>query len=326
MWSASKLFVVAALTASAALSARLSKFEAVEPHMGTLVRITLYAPNAEAATHAFEAAFAKIHEIDVVLSDYLSDSEANRVCASAWRAPIAVSDHLFRVLDWSLRLSRETGGAFDVTLGPMIQVWREARKRGALPDSADIAQAGSRSGFADVTLDRRKRMVSLKRGMRFDFGGVGKGYAADAALDLLRQMQYPRALIAASGDLAIGDPPPGAKGWAVAIEGLPQSLLLKNSAVSTSGDSEQSVTIGGIRYSHIIDKSTGVGLTSHIRVSVIARRAIEADSYATAISALGPQVGFEFANRSKLAALVTVAGTAMRSLVFERKAHTAARP
>ena len=134
--------------------------------------------------------------------------------------------------------------------------------------------------------------------MQLDLGGIAKGYAADAGLAVLKSHGVTRALVAASGDIAAGDPPPGQRGWRVgigALEGtdnrLAKTILLQNGAVSTSGDAEQFVEIEGRRYSHIVDPRTGIGLTERLQVTVIAQRASDTDRFATAVSVLGVKRG-----------------------------------
>jgi hypothetical protein len=132
--------------------------------------------------------------------------------------------------------------------------------------------------------------------MALDLGGIAKGYAADAALNRLTQLGFPAAMVSASGDLALGDPPPGKRGWTIELAPFGDAtaarttLVLVHAAVSTSGDAEQFVEIGGVRFSHIIDPITGLGLTRSVAVTVVARRATVADALATALQALRPHV------------------------------------
>jgi thiamine biosynthesis lipoprotein len=255
------------------------RFEGVEPHMGTLVRITIYSKDAS----PMRAAFDRIAELDEKLSDYKPDSELNRLCRTHDQA-VQVSEDLFRVLEASLKLSRLTDGAFDVTIGPVTHLWR----LGKTPD----AETMGRVGWRNLVLDKKRRTVELKlAGMQLDLGAIAKGYAADEALKTLRGLGVTRALIAVSGDIVAGDAPPWTKGWRVGLEPAGGEILLRNTAVSTSGDTEQSREIGGVRYSHIIDPKTGLGLTSAIVVTVIARRGLEADPIATAVSVMGEQRG-----------------------------------
>jgi thiamine biosynthesis lipoprotein len=154
-------------------------------------------------------------------------------------------------------------------------------------------------GWQKVRLDPPARTVTLLApNMRLDLGSIGKGYAADQALRILKDRGINRALVAASGDIAIGDPPPGQRGWKVAIASFggatnqaPQTLLLHNAGISTSGDTEQFIEIKGVRYSHIVDPTTGLGLTQRIQATVVGPDATTTDSLDTTVSLLGVQRG-----------------------------------
>jgi thiamine biosynthesis lipoprotein len=277
----------------------LQRFEAVEPHMGTLVRVTVYAPDERTATRAFRAAFDRMAALDDTLSDYKPDSELNRLAATAAGRPAKVSADVFRVLKASQALAEETGGAFDVTQGPVIRLWREARRSGRLPDPAALREAAGRSGYRKLRLDAVHRTVALAMpGMALDVGGIGKGYAASEALEAIARVGVDSALVAVSGDLAFSGAPPGQRGWRIGVQtteerlpGVPEYLELTNAAVSTSGNTEQHAEIDGRRYSHVIDPSSGQGLVDDIRVTVIARHGLDADGLDTAASVLGPERG-----------------------------------
>ncbi len=292
MWKESSAFIL--LFASVAGGADLKRLEFVEPHMGTLFRITVYAPDAAVARAAATAAFARVKQLDDALSDYNPGSELSRLTRHAPGEWVPISNDLFRVLEAAQRLARETGGAFDVAAGHLIRLWREARKTGRLPSPSSIAEARARSGYKHLELDARHRAVRTDiSGMQLDLGSIAKGYAAEEALDVLKRSGLKRAMIAASGDLALGAPPPGTKGWRILIEPSPstqQVLTLRNTAVSTSGDRNQFVDIAGTRYSHIIDARTGMALTESRGITVVARRAIDADSLATAACVLGTPI------------------------------------
>lgn len=282
--------------------------------MGTLFRITVYAHDATSAGEAFRAAFERIADLDAALSDYKPDSELMRLCRDGHTAPVAVSADLFTVLTAAQQLAEETGGAFDVTLGPVIRLWRTARREKWLPAESDLKAAAARTGYRNVLLDPAKRTVFLKLAdMQLDLGAIAKGYAADEALAVLRSHRITRALVAASGDLAIGDPPPGTTGWRVGVDSyraeegrFSRTLILRNAAISTSGDTEQFTEIGGVRYSHIIDPATLHGLTQRIGVTVIAARGLDADSLATALSVLGRERGLELIAKRRCAASLFV--------------------
>jgi FAD:protein FMN transferase len=296
-------------------------FEAVEPHMGTLVRIKLYADGARQAKAAFRAAFDRIAQLDDALSDYKPGSELNRICRTAVVRPVAAGADLFRVLEASQKLAGETEGAFDVTLGPVIRLWRQARNTNRLPDAAVLREAAGRCGYRKLHLDPAKQTVMLDQaGMQLDAGGIAKGYAADAALSVLAQLGIRSALVAASGDLAFGDPPPGQRGWRIGVDSFDRPgtaftrvLELSNAAVSTSGDQEQHVDIDGIRYSHIIDPATGMGLSGPITVTVVARHGVDADGLATAVSVLGAERGIALIEKRAGVAALVVTGRVVES-------------
>src|SRR6185312_7830245 len=154
---------------------------------------------------AFHVAFARVAELDNTLSDYKPDSELNRICKEAVKRPVAVSAALFTVLAASQELAKETGGAFDVTLGPVTRLWRQGRAEGRLPEPNALREAASRSGYRKLHLDAARATVLLDQtGMQLDVGGIGKGFAADEALQALARSGIRRALVAASGDLAFG--------------------------------------------------------------------------------------------------------------------------
>jgi thiamine biosynthesis lipoprotein len=233
--------------------------------------------------------------------------------------PVKISEDLFHVLDASQKLAEETGGAFDVTLGPVIRLWREARRNNRLPDKRALEVAGKYCGYRKLHLDPVNRSVTLDQaGMQLDAGGIAKGYAADAALAELKRLGIRSALVAASGDLAFGDPPPGKCGWKIGVESA--ILELRNAAVSTSGDSEQRLDAGGKRYSHIIDPITRMGLTSGIIVTIVAPNGAMADGMATAVSVLGAQRGIAFVEKKASVAALIVGGASHRveSMQFSR--------
>jgi len=301
----------------------LHRYEAVEPHMGTLVRITIYAPGEEAANTAFRAAFERIRRLDQILSDYRADSELTRVTREPAGRAVPVSDDLFAVLDASQDLANATGGAFDITQGPVVQLWRDARKNARVPDPAALKAAAGRSGFRKLHLDPRNQTATFDTaGMSLDVGAIGKGYAAGEAIKALRSLDIRRALVAVSGDLAFGDAPPGQRGWRIRVHlgdpsvSFPEVLELSNAAVSTSGSSEQHVNIEGRRYSHIIDPASGMGLSDEVTVTVIAPNGLDADGLDTAISVLGAARGLELIeSRPGVAALVVQRNTEGTSAV-----------
>jgi FAD:protein FMN transferase len=276
--------------------------------MGTEARVVLFAASEEAARDAAARAFQRIAALDAVMSDYREDSELMRLCRLAGTGPVRVSNDLFRVLDVSSRLARDSHGAFDVTAGPLTHVWRRARRLGVLPSEEDLRAALSRTGAEKLILNAHDRTVDLRRlEMQIDLGGIGKGYAADEAAALLRGLGYPNALVALGGDIVAAGAPPGAAGWTIDVATLrphepAPRVVLRDAAVSTSGDAEQWVEIAGVRYSHIVDPRTGAALTGRRSVTVIAPAGALSDGLATAVSVLGPADGIALVTRTRGAA------------------------
>jgi len=282
-------------------SPALQRYEFERPQMGTVFRIVLYAAEESAANAAAAAAFARIDQLNATLSDYDPQSELSRLSQTSGSGQaVPVGDDLWVMLQASQRIAKQTGGAFDITIGPVVKLWRRARRQGRLPDAQALEQALAAVGHEKIVLNPAGRTAELKEpGMSLDLGGIAKGYAADEALEVLRQRGIRRVLVAAGGDVVVSDPPPGKKGWVVAVKAMLDPdmpapyLLLRDAAVSTSGDAFQYVVIDGKRYSHIIDPRTGLGLTTPMGVTVVARKATMSDAYATAIAVLGPGRGLE---------------------------------
>jgi thiamine biosynthesis lipoprotein len=271
------------------------RFEYRQRHMGIEARLVLYAPDEREAADAARAAFGRIARLDSLMSDYRSDSELSRLSARAGGPPVPVSDELFLVLARAQALARLSDGAFDVTVGPLVRLWRQARRTATLPSPAELAEARSRVGWRHLRLDSVARTAHLLRpGMLLDLGGIAKGYAADEALRALRAAGVERALVEMGGDLVAGAPPPGEPGWHVTVSSAAPErapLPLARRALSTSGDTEQFVEIGGVRYSHVVDPATGLGLRSRVAATVLAPDGITADALSTALTILGPERG-----------------------------------
>jgi thiamine biosynthesis lipoprotein len=236
------------------------------------------------------------------MSDYDDQSELRRLCLTAGSGrPQAVSDDLWKVLVHAQAVSAQSEGALDVTVGPVVRLWRRARRQRELPPPDAIAAARALVGYQLLRLDPKRQTVELlKPDMRLDLGGIAKGYAMDEAYAVLRRLGITRALVEAGGDMRLGDPPPERTGWHIAVmplddpHGRPESyLVLSRVAVSTSGDAMQFVEIGGRRYSHIVDPRTGAALTDHGRVMVVAPNGLTSDALTKVLSVLGPEKGLK---------------------------------
>ncbi len=288
--------LLASLPSSAAAAPR--RYEYSEIAMGVRARIVVYAGSEEQARAACRAAFDRIAQLEDVMSDYRPTSELMRLCARAGGPPVKISPDLLSILRLSEDLSRRSDGAFDVTIGPMVRLWRTARRSRVLPSRAELDAARRLVGWRKLHIDSKLSTVRLDvPGMQLDLGGIAKGYACDAAQRVLKRQGIKSALVEMGGDIAVSGPPPGKSGWQIDLANTPDpqrwALLLTNRGISSSGDTEQFVEIEGKRYSHIVDPRTGVGLTDGIAVTVIAPNCTTSDGLSTAISVLGEEKGRE---------------------------------
>ncbi|REA59251.1 FAD:protein FMN transferase [Dyadobacter luteus] len=270
--------------------------------MGSPFKIILYAPNDSLANLAAESAFKRIEDLNASLSDYRDDSEINHISAQSgsenW---LSVSKDLFDILSISDDISRKTDGAFDATLGPIVQEWRRATRKGYLPEKKVISEALAKTGYKNIHFDKNStRIRLLKKGMRLDIGGLGKGFAADEAVKVLKQFGITSAMIDAGGKLALMDPPPGEDGWKIVIStgrDSIQTITYSNVGIATSGPTYRYLEYEGKKYSHIVDPKTGIGLLFHLRTTVISPNATEADALATAFSVSGIKKGKKYLNK-----------------------------
>lgn len=281
------------------------RYEFTQIHMGVAVRIVLYADDDELAHTAAKAGFSAFSHIDSVASDWRSNSELMRLCDRAGSGAIPVSDELLELLVLAQHVSDDSGGAFDCTIGPVSHLWRDAINAGAAHvDQNAIARARTFVGMELIQIDQTRRTVTLaKQGMVLDLGGIAKGYAADRALQAMRDTGVGSAIVDASGDIAIGDPPPGATAWRVHVAtGVPGSeetqLLVSNCAVATSGSAHQHVVIDNIDYSHIVSPKSGRATQSALGACVVAKNGAAADAWATAACVLADENAIQLRQRT----------------------------
>jgi thiamine biosynthesis lipoprotein len=273
----------------------LGRFEYVQVHMGTRARLVVWAKDEETAVEACSAAYRRVAELEQICTDYRKSSELMQLCAKAGGPPVKVSDELFFVISKAVEKSRFTNGAFDITVGPYVALWREARKTGKLPAREEIEKARALVGYEKIILDPENQTVRLTvSGMKLDLGAIAKGYAGDCALAVLHSYGINSALFEAGGNIVVSDAPPGSYGWVIeVVNDRPSSrskkIFVKNAAVSTSGDTEQHVEIDGRRYSHIVDPKTGIGLTNRNYVTVVAKDGVTSDGLSTAACVMGAE-------------------------------------
>jgi thiamine biosynthesis lipoprotein len=265
--------------------------------MGAECRILVAADEAT-ADRAAEAAFRRLAEVEQALSDWMAAGEVRQLPVRAGESA-TVSPDLAAAIAASLAWSERTDGAFDATLGALTGAWRVARRAGTPLDPAEARALLARCGWRNVQLDPATRGYSAAvDGLRLDFGAIGQGIGADAAMAAIRAQGVRSALVDLSGDILAGDPPPGRSAWRVtADDDQASTMFLRNQAVTTSGDRAQHLDAGGVRLSHVLDPATGWPVTTRVQVTAGAPTATDADALATALCVLGPDRGRELLRR-----------------------------
>lgn len=288
-----KLFIFSIfLLLSPFLHAQGTRYVFEKGMMGSPFKLVFYAANDSIAGIAAENAFKRVEELNVIMSDYRDGSEINRLSARSGSGEwVKVSKDLFDILAISQDISVKTYGSFDATLGPLVQMWRHATRKGIFPTDEEINDAKVRTGYKKMKLDPKTRSVMLtQKGMRLDIGGLGKGYAAEEAVKELKKLGITSAMMDAGGKIVLTNPPPGTKGWNINVSNGNDSLKsmqLSNTALATSGPTYRYMEYKGVRYSHIVDPQTGIGLLFHVRTTVISPDGTVADALATAFSVAG---------------------------------------
>lgn len=250
--------------------------------MGTEARVVLYAADELQARKAAEAAFGRIADIEDVLSDYRVDSEVVQLREAPIGVWIKVSDDLNQTLCIAESVREWTGGAFDVRCGRATQLWRHTRSLGQSPAALPPAQ------MATLEMDRTNTRIRLHEPMPWlDFGGIGKGWAADEAMHVLAQHGVSRAMVDIGGDIALGAAPPGHDGWRIQRSGTSQGWVLADCGVATSGDREQHIDGPEGFWSHLWDPRSGLWVGRHPDVTIIAPTAALADALASAACVMG---------------------------------------
>ncbi len=283
--------------ASLALPAPNQLFYESRPAMGTSFEVYLYAPNRERASQLFEAAFDEIERVEAALSNYRSSSELSRINASAADARVVTDPEVFALLGQALAYSRESDGAFDVTVGKLMKAWGFFRSEGRYPSNEELAHAREQTGWQRVRLNRQDHSVFfLVRGIELDLGSIGKGYALDCVARVLREAGVTAALISSgsSSIYAIGAPP-GKAGWLVRVSDpldrthILSTISLKDQSLSTSGSYEKFFKLNGRTYCHIMDPRIGRPVEGMLQTSIIAPEATDSDALSTAVFVMGPE-------------------------------------
>lgn len=265
--------------------------------MACVYAIEAYGPDAAALPRIVEDAFDEVDRIDRLMSHYKADSPLSRVNREAARRPVTVEPELFDFIADAMRYNRESGGAFDITVGPLMKAWGFFGGDGRVPSDDELAAARRLVGGAHLVLNPADKTIRFDApGVEIDLGGIAKGYAVDRVVALLKARQISAALVSAGGSTIYGlGAPPGRTGWDVAIQDPVDSrkaaltVTLKDRAVSIAGSSEQSFESGGVRYSHIMDPRTGRPVHGVLSVAVLANAGTAGDALDNAVFVMGPE-------------------------------------
>lgn len=272
-------------------------------HMGTLVSITAVASSQEIAQTSIEAGFQEIKRLEQLLSTWIQTSELSRVNAAAGQQPVAVGPETLELVSRSLEMARLTEGGFNIAVGPAVEAW-SVSERERIPTQEELQALRPLVDWTTIEIDLQTRTIFLPTpGMRIDVGGIGKGYAADRAVDVMKKVGAQGGVVALSGDIKTFGDLPGMKGFPVGIrhprqEGaLIATVALKNEAVSTAGDYERYFERDGVRYHHILDPQSLEPARKCQSVTVIAGEGTVADGLDTGIFVLGPERGMDLVER-----------------------------
>jgi thiamine biosynthesis lipoprotein len=263
--------------------------------MGTILEITLAGRAREVAREDLEPLFAEIARLEAVFTRYEEASDLSRLNAAAGGPPRLVAPELVRILRDCVGFAERTRGSFDVTVGPLVALWREAARSGRLPTPAQRAAARERVGYKKLRLVAGTR-VELPEGMAVDLDGVAKGWALDRIAERLRADGVESALLDFGGSsiVALGAPP-DAPGWRTLLRdrdtGLTAVLTLRDRALAVSGSFGEWRTIAGRRYGHVIDPRSGEPMTRAYQAVALAPTAAEAEAWSKALLVLGPDEG-----------------------------------
>jgi len=271
------------------LSGEMLRLEKSADAMGSTYSIAVYGNDRVKMEAAVDAAFDEVRRLDDLLSNYKPESEWSQVNRHAAEGPVKVSPELFRLLAACLEYSQAGEGAFDITVGPLMKVWGFYKGSGHLPHRPEIQAAMVKVGYRHILLDPASETVRFDRpGVEMDPGGIGKGYAVDRMIDVLRQKGVQIALVAGSGSsiYGMGAPPDEPKGWRTEIKDPGNAsksaaeVYLKDMSMSTSGSYEKFFRAEGRTFSHIMDPRTGYPAQGTVSVSVIAPRTIDSEAWA----------------------------------------------
>jgi thiamine biosynthesis lipoprotein len=305
-------------------NAQMSRFSFTESKMGAPFTIIFYSNDSIQAASIAKRCFALVDSFNFIFSDYIDSSELSKLSKSAGvnSLPVSLSPAMYDILIQSKKAFELSEGAFDITMGPLSKLWRKARRQHQFPADSTVKRIRNLIGFDKLVFDTLQKTIRLtQEGMQLDLGGIAQGYVAQKVINFLHSQGINNALVNASGDIVVSGAPINKDGWVVGVnipektaELLNQKLLLKNRAITTSGDAYQYIEKDGIRYSHIINPASGYGVTFQRNVTVIAADGTTADWLATACSILSLKKAKKLA--SLLGAEVLIAEIKRGRLLF----------
>lgn len=270
--------------------------------MACLYSIDAYAADSAKLASILDDALDEVDRIDRLMSHYKAESPLSRINRDAAASPVPVELELFDFIAESIRYSRDSSGAFDITVGPLMKAWGFFRGEGRLASDADVEAARRLVGSEHVILDSERRTIRFDRpGVELDLGGIAKGYAVDRVVKILEARNVASALVSAGGSTIYGlGSPPDRSAWAVSIQDpidsgkVARRVELNDRAVSVAGSSEKSFEVDGIRYSHIMDPRTGRPVQGVLSVVVLTRTGTQGDALDDALFVLGPDASRDY--------------------------------
>jgi len=275
-----------------------NKYSATRNIMGTFIEITVLGVEEQKAGEAINAAFAEVDKVNELMSSYIPQSQVSEISRMAGIKAVPADSSLIEIVQEAVKYSELSGGAFDVTVGPLIKLWGFYKKEGETPTSEKIAEARKIVGYENISIDLVKKTVHLtKKEMLLDLGGIAKGWAVDKAVGKLKELGIRDALINAGGDIyALGDK--SGNNWTIGIRkpdktGIYCKLAVADRAVVTSGCYERYIEVNGERHCHIINPGTGMPVKHFYSVTVIANNAADADALATSVMVMGAKKGID---------------------------------
>jgi thiamine biosynthesis lipoprotein len=289
------------------MTATKSIYKKVIKLMGNRFELSVVADNLLWANDKIDAGITEIQRIEKLLTTFSDDSETNQVNLNAGIEPIKVSRETFNLIQRSLRISALTQGAFDISYGSVDKrLWNFDQQMTELPDKETAKRMVRLINYKNIVLDDAKCTVYLrKKGMRIGFGGIGKGYAAERAKQVMKLHGVDSGVVNASGDLTTWGVQPNGKQWSIAIANPNCShevfsfIEISNMAAATSGNYEKFVMIDGQKYSHTINPLTGLPVTGIKSVTIITTNAELADALATPVTIMGISAGLDMINQMK---------------------------